>query len=321
MDSNPDPKPNPSSHRTDSSLKPKKTTRTMNPMSKSALKHSNMLSKVPRNLYSKKNRSASRGNNEATDMDDLECDDGASESVEGSEDFGGSCSGIDDGGSVGDGSEAGKVNSVKDNNISFDCDVSNIDIIDEIAKSLNNESIAASVKSVGDEGSLNSGSRDGNGLPASDLGQGNASCNKDNGPDVSKPSVGSTNLKHNVGSDKPRSPTKVSFGDVRVPGLFKVNGNASDIGKGVSEVSNFAVGESSGAKDAVMTDSVHDKNSRSFREAVSSSYGGNGNNKLHYVPPSIIGENRKVAKMDPILEEGCKRWGNTVVGFFLVGFV
>ena len=77
-DSNLDPKPNPSSHRTDSKLKPKKTTRTMNPSNKSTLKHSSMLSNVPKNLYSKVNtRSASRG------MDDLERDDRASESVEG----------------------------------------------------------------------------------------------------------------------------------------------------------------------------------------------------------------------------------------------
>ena len=51
------------------------------------------------------------------------------------------------------------------------------------------------------------------------------------------------------------------------------------------------------------------------------SFGGNGsgNNKLHFVPTSTIGDGRVVARIDPIIEEGCKRWGNTVVGFF-VGF-
>lgn len=308
MDSNPDPNTNPSSHRTDSSLKPKKTTRTMNPMSKSAMKHTNMLSKVPRNLYSKKTRSASRGNMEAMDMDDLECDDGASESVEGSEDFGGSCSGIDDGGSVGDGSEAGKVNPGNDNNISFDCDVSNKDIIDEIAKSLNNESIDVSVKPVGDVSNVNVS---------------NASNNL---PDIPVPVEDNPvlNPKPKPVVNKPISPSKVSFGDVRVPGMFKVSGNVSGLARGSGEVSNFVAGESSGVKDSgvkdtVMVDKVAEKSNRSFCEAVSRSFGGNSNNKLHYVPPSVIGEGREVVKMDAVLEEGCKKWGNTVVGFF-VGF-
>ena len=79
-------------------------------------------------------------------------------------------------------------------------------------------------------------------------------------------------------------------------------------------MSNFVVGESSGVKDSVMKASFVDKSNRSFRDVVSTTFRGNGNNKLHFVPPSVIGEGREVVKMDPILEEGCKRWGNTAVG-------
>ena len=124
--------------------------------------------------------------------------------------------------------------------------------------------------------------------------------------------------------NKPNSSSKVSFGDVRVPGMFKVSGNVSGLARGNGEVSNFVAGESSGVKnsvvkDTVMVDKVAEKSNRSFCEAVSRSFGGNSNNKLHYVPPSVIGEGREVVKMDAVLEEGCKKWGNTVVGFF-VGF-
>ena len=105
------------------------------------------------------------------------------------------------------------------------------------------------------------------------------------------------------------SPTKVSFGEERVPGLFKVNGKVSELNKGDVAVCNFEVGESSKVQDNVMREMVGIDGHRSFANAVARSFGGNEsrNNKLHFVPMSIIGEGRRVAKMDPILEEGCKR--------------
>ncbi|GJX06168.1 hypothetical protein Tco_0194100 [Tanacetum coccineum] len=84
---------------------------------------------------------------------------------------------------------------------------------------------------------------------------------------------------------KPKNTNKVSFGEVRMPVLRKEN-------EGLGQ-------------------------SLSFANVVAKSSGGNGNNKLKFVPTVLNGEGREVPDMDPVIEDGCKKWSLTVFGHFV----
>ena len=61
------------SNRTDPSLKPRKTTRTMNPHNKSTINHVNMINKTTKGTFQKVvTRLASMANGEAMDIEGLE---------------------------------------------------------------------------------------------------------------------------------------------------------------------------------------------------------------------------------------------------------
>nr|GEZ79359.1 hypothetical protein [Tanacetum cinerariifolium] len=93
-------------------------------------------------------------------------------------------------------------------------------------------------------------------------------------------------------SSKPKSPSRVSFREVRRPCMFKV----SDVGlfKRVGSVSNFEVGEGNKINDANMSDNGSVKKSFSFMSAL---IGGrvSGDNKLKFVPSSVNNEGREIS--------------------------
>lgn len=92
-----DPNLPPSSKRTDSSLKPRRTTRTMNPLTKSTMKHVNMISKTHEGTYQKViSRSASKSIDETMDMEDLEYGEDVPEPDEGSDDLDETCADMND---------------------------------------------------------------------------------------------------------------------------------------------------------------------------------------------------------------------------------
>ncbi|GJR88120.1 RNA-directed DNA polymerase, eukaryota, reverse transcriptase zinc-binding domain protein [Tanacetum coccineum] len=74
-------------------------------------------------------------------------------------------------------------------------------------------------------------------------------------------------------------------------------------------------GESSDMRDAEMQDSGKIKNPMLFTKVVQGS-DSSGNNKLKLVPCATNSKGKKVVDMDPIIEEGSKKWGLTMVGKF-----
>ncbi|GKB17231.1 hypothetical protein Tco_0851154, partial [Tanacetum coccineum] len=115
---------------------------------------------------------------------------------------------------------------------------------------------------------------------------------------------------------KPKSQSRVSFGEVKRSGMFKVNG--VDLFKGVESVSNFKVGEDSKINDANMGDNGSVKKPFSFMSALT---GGSvsGDNKLKFVPGSVNNKGREVAEMNHVLENGSTKWNMTIIGH-LVGY-
>nr|GEU63311.1 hypothetical protein [Tanacetum cinerariifolium] len=103
------------------------------------------------------------------------------------------------------------------------------------------------------------------------------------------------------GNTKPRSPTKVTFEEVKRPGIFKVS--EVNLFKGVESVSNFEVGEESRVNDMNVGDKDSVKKSFSFMNALTGDKM-SGNNKLKYVVGLMNNFRRVVAEMDPVIEDG-----------------
>ncbi|GKC42597.1 RNA-directed DNA polymerase, eukaryota, reverse transcriptase zinc-binding domain protein [Tanacetum coccineum] len=100
-------------------------------------------------------------------------------------------------------------------------------------------------------------------------------------------------LNPNFGSNnKPKSPVRVSFWEVKRPGERSMANNIS------------------------MGDKGSVKNPFSFMSALTGDKV-SGNNKLRYVVGSVNGSGREVAKMDPIIEDGSIKWNMTVIGHFV----
>ncbi|GJV95335.1 RNA-directed DNA polymerase, eukaryota, reverse transcriptase zinc-binding domain protein [Tanacetum coccineum] len=134
-------------------------------------------------------------------------------------------------------------------------------------------------------------------------------------PEIPVPVAENPILNPDVGSgSKPKSPTRVSFGEVKRPGIFKVSG--VDLFKGVKSVSNFDVEEGSRMNDVNMGDNGSVKKPFSFISALTGDKV-SGNNKLKYVPGSLNDAGREVADMDPVIEDGSTKWNMTVIGHFV----
>ncbi|GJX07044.1 zinc knuckle CX2CX4HX4C containing protein [Tanacetum coccineum] len=134
-------------------------------------------------------------------------------------------------------------------------------------------------------------------------------------PEIPVPVAENPILNPGVGSgSKPKSPTRVSFGEVKRPGIFKVSG--VDLFKGVKSVSNFDVEEGSRMNDVNMGDNGSVKKPFSFISALTGDKV-SGNNKLKYVPGSLNDAGREVADMDPVIEDGSTKWNMTVIGHFV----
>nr|GEW17976.1 zinc knuckle CX2CX4HX4C [Tanacetum cinerariifolium] len=104
-------------------------------------------------------------------------------------------------------------------------------------------------------------------------------------PEMPVPVAENHILNPDFGSNsKPMGPTRVSFGKVKMHGMFRVS--RVDLFKGVEFVSNFNVGEESRINDMNVGDKVND-------------FG------------------RKVAKMDQVIEDGSAKWNMTVIGHFV----
>ncbi|GJU19440.1 hypothetical protein Tco_1152782 [Tanacetum coccineum] len=68
--------------------------------------------------------------------------------------------------------------------------------------------------------------------------------------------------------------------------------------------------------DKVVKENVVEKRNISFRSVVQG-LGQYGNNKLRLIPGRINENGKQVADMDPLLEEGSKAWGVTLMGYFM----
>ncbi|GJY87333.1 hypothetical protein Tco_0501961 [Tanacetum coccineum] len=103
------------------------------------------------------------------------------------------------------------------------------------------------------------------------------------------------------GNTKPRSPTKVSFGEVKRPCIFKVSG--VNLFKGVESMSNVEAEEESRVNDMNVGDKGSVKKPFSFMNSLSCDKM-SGNNKLEYVAGSVNNFRREVAEIDPVIEDG-----------------
>nr|GFB96938.1 hypothetical protein [Tanacetum cinerariifolium] len=97
------------------------------------------------------------------------------------------------------------------------------------------------------------------------------------------------------GNTKPRSHTKVSFREVKRPGIFKVS--EVNLFKGVEYVSNFEVGEEIRVNDMNVGDKGSVKKLISFMNALTGDKM-SGNNKLKYVVGLMNNFRTGVAKSD-----------------------
>ncbi|GKA65309.1 RNA-directed DNA polymerase, eukaryota, reverse transcriptase zinc-binding domain protein [Tanacetum coccineum] len=127
----------------------------------------------------------------------------------------------------------------------------------------------------------------------------------------------------------PEIPPPVELNPILNPNVNLVGGNSRDLlgnlarnGWGNNNVGNMRnskneFGMTSGVRDFEIQENSSFKKAISFSNAVQ---GTNfmGDNKLKLVPCATK-EGRKVVDIDPIIEEGSKKWGLTVVGHF-VGF-
>ncbi|GKE57161.1 hypothetical protein Tco_1496346 [Tanacetum coccineum] len=203
---------NPPMKKSIKSLKPMKTTRTMNPKSKNTIKHDEMLGKSSDVNFTKINtRSRSKGGDAVMVNEEMDCwEDTSDVSIgkEGLVDSKGQRDGINEDMSI-------KMVS----NPSFESNSSyHMPINDCLDK---NSGISLKGSDVMSE------------IPVP------VSENPILNPDFAS-------------NSKPKSPSKVSFGEVRRPGMFKVNG--VHLFKGVESVSNFKVWEDSKINDANMGD-------------------------------------------------------------------
>ncbi|GKC79544.1 RNA-directed DNA polymerase, eukaryota, reverse transcriptase zinc-binding domain protein, partial [Tanacetum coccineum] len=86
------------------------------------------------------------------------------------------------------------------------------------------------------------------------------------------------------------------------PGKISVNNNTDSVSNsGANEWKNTNV---QGMKSSENFDARH-------------SLANSGNNKLKYVPVIVNEIGNKVVDMDPVVEEGSKKWGLTLVGYFV----
>nr|GEX16431.1 hypothetical protein [Tanacetum cinerariifolium] len=122
-------------------------------------------------------------------------------------------------------------------------------------------------------------------------------------------------LNHDFRSNnKPKSPVRVSFREVRRLGMFKVSG--VDLFKEVQSVSNFEVGERNTTNGISIGDKGSVKKPFSFMSALTGDKV-SGNNKLRYVAGSVNRSGREVAKIDLVIEDGSIKWNMTVIGHFV----
>ncbi|GJX59181.1 RNA-directed DNA polymerase, eukaryota, reverse transcriptase zinc-binding domain protein, partial [Tanacetum coccineum] len=234
LPSQPPPVVNPPMMKSMKSLKPMKTTRTMNPDSKNTMRHEELLGNSSDVIFKEINtRSRSKRGDSVMVSQEMESSNGSNVAV--------------------------KVKMVS--NPSFESHVTNSE-------------------------------------PVSDCLGGNSSI-KSNGigimPEIHVPIAENHILIPNFsGNTKPRSPTKVSFGEVKRPCIFKVSG--VNLFKGVESVSNVEAEEESRVNDTNVGDKCSVKKPFSFKNALSGDKM-SGNNKLKYVVGSVNNFRREVAKM------------------------
>ncbi|GJV61916.1 RNA-directed DNA polymerase, eukaryota, reverse transcriptase zinc-binding domain protein [Tanacetum coccineum] len=116
------------------------------------------------------------------------------------------------------------------------------------------------------------------------------------------------------GNTKPRSPTKVSFGEVKRPGIFKVSG--VNLFKGVESVSNFEVGEERRVNDMNVDDKGSVNKLFLFMNALTGDKM-SSNSKIKYVVGSVNNFGREVAEMDSVIKDGSAKWGMTIIRHFV----
>ncbi|GJZ43290.1 RNA-directed DNA polymerase, eukaryota, reverse transcriptase zinc-binding domain protein [Tanacetum coccineum] len=278
---------NPPMKKSIKSLKPMKTTRTMNPKSKNTMKHDEMIGKSSDINFKKINtRSRSKGGDAIMVNEEMDCwEDTSNVSIgkEGLVNFVGQRDGINE-------------------------DMS-------IHLGVNGNSGSASVKMVSNPFFESNSSYP---MSVNDCLDKNSGISLKGGDVMSEISVlVSENPILNpdfASNSKPKSVSRVSFGEVRRPGMFKVNG--VDLFKGVELVSNYKVGEDSKINDANMGDNGSVKKPFLFMSALT---GGSvsSDNKLKFVSGSVNNEGREVTETDPMLENGSTKWNMTVIGHFV----
>ncbi|GJT13943.1 RNA-directed DNA polymerase, eukaryota, reverse transcriptase zinc-binding domain protein [Tanacetum coccineum] len=275
---------NPPMKKFNKALKPLKTTRTMNPESKNTMKHDEMLGGSSDVTFKKVNScSRSKGGDTVMVSEEIESWEDATDASIGKE---------------------GLVDFEEINNNGMDVDVGSKGSNESVqVKMVSNPSLESNVvnsKSVSDCLGDNYGVKP-NGI--------------DIMPEIPVPVAENPILNPDVGSgSKPKSPTRVSFGEVKRPGIFKVSG--VDLFKGVKSVSNFDVEEGSRMNDVNMGDNGSVKKPFSFISALTGDKV-SGNNKPKYVPGSLNDAGREVADMDSVIEDGSTKWNMTVIGHFV----
>ncbi|GJY49024.1 zinc knuckle CX2CX4HX4C containing protein, partial [Tanacetum coccineum] len=285
----------PPSKKVDSILKPKKTTRTMNPESGDTMKHRSMLGKSSQvNFKDRVTRSGSKMGGLAVDMEEVAYEGEVGES-----------DGVSDG-------VSSRMNDFRKDEGMSDMNESEL-IFGSIGKKSvvsNNSNVGVKSKVVNDFPSADSVSINKNVL---------GSSGSDAVPEMPVPFDENPILNPNFNVNKKSNGKSVNMKDVRVPGMFRIVGDGSLLNKGVGSVSNFEAGGQSKEVCSGLSNNGGLKQSVSFASAVAKSFGGFGNNKLKFVSTALNEEGREVAVMDPVLEEGIQKWSMTVVGHF-VGF-
>ncbi|GKC96771.1 hypothetical protein Tco_1162213 [Tanacetum coccineum] len=283
--SNQDPNSFPPLKKVDSILKPKKTTRTMNPDSGDTMKHRTMLGRSAQVSFKERvTRSSSKKGGSVMDMDEEGCDEGVLKSGGDGDDV-----------SIMDEAELIFGSICKDPKVSVNANVSGMPGVSVDSATVN--------ANVSNKPNVNVNSTSINGIPMS-----NSGCM----PEIPVPFDENPILNSNTMGSQSTSGKGSSLNEVRVPGMFKIVGDGSMLKKGIGSVSIFEVGGQGNNVGSGVSKSGSLKQSVSFASVVAKSFSGFGNNKLKYVTTTLNDEGREVAVMDPVLEEGVDKWSMTV---------
>ncbi|GKD18874.1 hypothetical protein Tco_1208032, partial [Tanacetum coccineum] len=239
----------PPSKKVDSILKPKKTTRTMNPESGDTMKHRSMLGKSSQvNFKDRVTRSGSKMGGLAVDMEEVAYEGEVGES-----------DGVSDG-------VSSRMNGFRKDEGMSDMNESEL-IFGSIGKESvvsNNSNVGVKSKVINDFLSADSVSINKNVL---------GSSGSDAVPEMPVPFDENPILNPNFNVNKKSNGKSVNMKEVRVPGMFRIVGDGSLLNKGVGSVTNFEAGGQSKEVCSGLSNNGSLKQSVSFTSVVAKSFG------------------------------------------------